>query len=222
MPSAALSSPNRRERRSAELRERLFHAALDLFAEKGFNETTVGDITNAADVGKGTFFNYFPSKEHILTFFGRMQLSKVQAAADAAITSPLPIREFLLKLALEASSQPARSPSTVRALLQANLSSEPVRVVMREIHAQATQLLAQIIAVGQQRGEIRDDLPAADIAQVVRQSFLGAMLLWSLYGDESLEVRIERVLRVLWDGLAPAPTVAQAPTNARTTNRNTP
>ena len=71
--------PDRRQRRSTETRERLFRAALRLFAEKGFAETTVEDITNAADVGKGTFFNYFPSKEHILIAFSDMQLSKLQA-----------------------------------------------------------------------------------------------------------------------------------------------
>ena len=49
-------------------------AALRLFADKGFAETTVEDITNAADVGKGTFFNYFPSKEHILIAFSDLQL----------------------------------------------------------------------------------------------------------------------------------------------------
>jgi len=63
------SHPNRRQRRSSEIRERLFRAALDLFANKGFLETTVEDITEAADVGKGTFFNYFPSKDHILLAF---------------------------------------------------------------------------------------------------------------------------------------------------------
>src|SRR5216683_1954195 len=60
------SNPSRRQRRSADIRERLFGAALQLFAQKGFAETTVEDITEAADVGKGTFFNYFPSKDHIL------------------------------------------------------------------------------------------------------------------------------------------------------------
>src|SRR5258708_6487107 len=55
---------SRRVRRSAELRERLFRAALVLFGKKGYAETTVEDITEAADVGKGTFFNYFPTKEH--------------------------------------------------------------------------------------------------------------------------------------------------------------
>lgn len=197
------SSATRRERRSTELRERLFRAALQLFASKGFSETTVEDITNAADLGKGTFFNYFPSKEHILAAFGQMQIAKVQAAAEAAPHTALPIQTFLRNLALDVISEPARNPTVVRAQLQANLSSEPVRVMMREIHSNATEMLGRILEVGQQRGEVRRDIEATEIAQVLRQSLLGGMLIWSLYGDGSLESRIENVFRVLWNGLAP-------------------
>lgn len=200
-PSATLPA-SRRERRSAELRERLFHAALLLFAQKGYSETTVEDITNAADVGKGTFFNYFPSKEHILAAFGRLQMDKVQAAVDEAPTTKLPIREILRQLAIEAVSEPARNPAMVRALLQANLSSAPVRETMREIHTKATALLSQIVEVGQKRGEIQKDLNASDLAQTLRQSLLGAMLIWSLYGDGTLQSRIETALAVLWNGIA--------------------
>lgn len=94
MPSLlSPSHSDRRSRRSAELRERLFHAALALFAKKGFAETTVEDITNAADVGKGTFFNYFPSKDHILLAFGEMQYAKLKSAVDEArrTTTPMPV-----------------------------------------------------------------------------------------------------------------------------------
>src|SRR5882762_3131321 len=69
---------SRRERHGSELRERLFRAALALFAKKGYLETTVEDITEAIDVGKGTFFNYFPSKDHILLGFAEMQLAKLE------------------------------------------------------------------------------------------------------------------------------------------------
>lgn len=210
MPASFHSPSTRRERRSLELRERLFQAAIQLFAKKGFAETTVEDITNAADVGKGTFFNYFPSKEHILAAFGRMQIVKVQAAADAATNTPLPIHTFMKNLAMDVISEPARNSAVVRALLQANLSSEPVREMMREIHSSATAYLARIIEVGQQRGEVRKDLRASDMAPVLRQSLLGAMLIWSLYGDGSLESRIENVFNVLWNGLA-APGQFSAP-----------
>src|SRR5713101_9531234 len=107
-------SLDRRQRRSAELRERLFRAALDLFARKGFAETTVEDITEAADVGKGTFFNYFPSKDHILIAFGEMQLSKLEAAIELARRTHEPMPEFLHSLALRMSQEPTRNPAIMR------------------------------------------------------------------------------------------------------------
>src|SRR6266849_6350947 len=94
------SNPSRRQRRSAEIREKLFRAALQLFAEKGFAETTVEDITNAADVGKGTFFNYFPSKEHILIAFSEMQLAKLQTVVDSFRQSKEPMPVFLRTLSV--------------------------------------------------------------------------------------------------------------------------
>ncbi len=152
MTTSLLTASNRRERRSAELRDRLFRAALQLFARKGFTETTVEDITNAADVGKGTFFNYFPSKEHILAAFAQMQFAKVQAAADAAPTTKLPIREFLQNLALEATSEPVRTPEVVRAVLQAqSLQRTGARDDARN-SCPGFRPSAKIIEVGQQRG----------------------------------------------------------------------
>src|ERR1700739_3268367 len=101
-------APDRRQRRSADIRERLFQAALQLFAGKGFAETTVEDITNAADVGKGTFFNYFPSKDHILLAFGEMQLGKLQEAADEARQTNEPLPKFLRSLTTRMTEEPAR------------------------------------------------------------------------------------------------------------------
>src|ERR1700745_3546874 len=108
-PGPATSAGNRRERRSAEIRERLFRAALNLFAKKGYAETTVEDITEAADVGKGTFFNYFRSKEHILMAFGEMQLGKLEAIVRAAQQSDLPMREVLHTLVLRMTEEPIRN-----------------------------------------------------------------------------------------------------------------
>jgi AcrR family transcriptional regulator len=64
----------RRERRSIETREKIFRVALDLFAERGFNATTIDAIAEGADIGKGTFFNYFENKESILLEFQKMQM----------------------------------------------------------------------------------------------------------------------------------------------------
>ena len=202
--------PDRRQRRSAETREQLFRAALRLFAEKGFAETTVEDITNAADVGKGTFFNYFPSKEHILIAFSDMQLSKLQATVDQMRARPEPMRSFFRAMTLRMTEEPSKSPDVVRALLQANLSSSSVRSVMLERSARAEGLLTQLVQIGQERGEFRRDVPALELAQVFRQTIFGTLLMWSLHGDASLSDRIERALEVLWMGLAPREGVTQA------------
>ena len=83
----AQPSGNRRERHRVQTRDRLYRAALELFAERGFLETTVEDITEAADVGKGTFFNYFPTKEHILAEFGGERTAAVERALEKAKTT---------------------------------------------------------------------------------------------------------------------------------------
>ena len=57
---------SRRERKKQETRQRLLECAWQLFQEGGYDDTTVEDITEAADVAKGTFFNYFPTKEALL------------------------------------------------------------------------------------------------------------------------------------------------------------
>jgi AcrR family transcriptional regulator len=192
---------NRRERRSAELRERLFRSALALFASKGYAETTVEDITEAADVGKGTFFNYFPSKEHILMAFGEMQLAKLESVINEAQKSDRPMPEVLRTLVLRMTEEPIRNPDIVRALLQANLTSVPVRGEMLRIHDQNRRLISRLIRHGQDRGEIRTDMPAEEIAQVWRQMVFGTLMFWSLVGDETLVARIETAIRLLWGGI---------------------
>jgi len=55
-----------RDRKKDETRQALREAAHRLFAEKGFSQTTIDDITEAADVSRRTFFRYFGSKDDLL------------------------------------------------------------------------------------------------------------------------------------------------------------
>jgi AcrR family transcriptional regulator len=196
------SPPDRRRRRSAETRNRLFRAALNLFAKQGFAATTVEVITNAADVGKGTFFNYFPSKEHILLEFGEVQLAKLKSAVASLRDSGQEVRAFLLSLPGYMTEEPMRNPAIVRILLQGFLSGSSIRKPMLELQRRVHALHTEIMQIGQRRGEIRTDLPAEDLALIFRQSVFGTLLVWSLVGDASLAQRIESTFRVLWTGLA--------------------
>lgn len=56
----------RRERKKQVTRQALTAAAVRLFTERGYDETSVADIAEAADVSKRTFFLHFPTKEDVL------------------------------------------------------------------------------------------------------------------------------------------------------------
>ncbi len=71
----------RSERRTLATRRRLLNAARSVFAEKGLNLARIDDITERADVGKGTFYNYFRTKENLI----RELLANVLADLNIAI-----------------------------------------------------------------------------------------------------------------------------------------
>jgi AcrR family transcriptional regulator len=57
---------NRMQKRVQRTRTRLLQAALTAFREKGVEATTIEDLTERADLGKGTFYRHFASKEDIV------------------------------------------------------------------------------------------------------------------------------------------------------------
>ncbi len=65
-PVPASPPAGRRERKKLQTRAALEAAALRLFAERGYEQTTVEDVAEAADVAVRTFFRYFSSKQHVL------------------------------------------------------------------------------------------------------------------------------------------------------------
>ena len=200
LPTRRASRIGRRERHRTEVRERLFRAALKLFAEHGFLETTVEDITEAADVGKGTFFNYFPTKEHVLVTFGAERIAAISRAVERARVTKGPVLDVIKDLVTNLLGMSSESSALLRSIYAAHASCAPVRAQLQERLEEARRLFAEIFALAQERGEVRRDLSASDLARSTQLVFHGVVLAWALNPDAPLRDTAEGV----WDLFSPA------------------
>jgi AcrR family transcriptional regulator len=194
--------PNRREKRRAETRERIIRCALRLFSEHGVAGTTVEDITNAADIGKGTFFNYFATKEHIIAGLCELQLGKIRKVASRAVHSGEPIEAAMFELAMTINADFAHCPALVQSILVPLFSSEAaVRSEMTEHLKEDRLILGELMAVGQKRGELRGDLTPVELAIQFQRMVFGTTLLWSLDPSSPLSNCLKQAINVLWSGI---------------------
>ncbi|MDR7303680.1 TetR/AcrR family transcriptional regulator [Haloactinomyces albus] len=76
-----------RERHRQRAKEKIIDAAFALFAERGFADVTVTEITDQAEVGRTTFFRYFGDKQEVL-FADEQPLLDQLAHAEAPLLQP--------------------------------------------------------------------------------------------------------------------------------------
>lgn len=96
-------APGRRERRKQETRRRLLAAARELVAEGGVEALRLADVTERADVGFGTVYTYFASKEdlveavveHAVAAAARAIGSRALETDDPAVAAALSYRSFV-------------------------------------------------------------------------------------------------------------------------------
>ncbi|MEM6428866.1 MAG: TetR/AcrR family transcriptional regulator, partial [Deinococcota bacterium] len=93
MSDQVKTPPTRRERKKNATRQVIYEAALELFRTRGYPNTPVDAIVDLADVAKGTFFNHFPSKDHVLVQYHRDLLTAALEHARSLLDSEQPILE---------------------------------------------------------------------------------------------------------------------------------
>jgi AcrR family transcriptional regulator len=92
--------PGRRELRKQRTRSGLLKAAMTLFRDRGLQATRIADITDLADVGKGVFYNYFPTKEALVAELVRDALESLEREFLMTLDSALTLEQRVEQLAL--------------------------------------------------------------------------------------------------------------------------
>lgn len=190
-----------REDRKKETKAQIFGKAIELFKEKGYENVTVEEIAAACGMAKGTFFNYFPKKEHVLLHWSRSQLSMTEAIVGRHREQDMKAR---MRLIFGELLQPYREQGE---LLKVTLS-ETMRsaLLMKEESSSIDafqRTLAGAIDEAKEAGAFRSAWESEAIASVLVAIYFKTLLGWSVEtaGGEDIAERFNAQLDVVWHGI---------------------
>ena len=193
---------SRRERKKDKTRDCIFRAAVKLFRDKGFEETTVDDITEKADVAKGTFFNYFPRKEAVLGYLSEVWIAGAEEDGEAILAAKTPAREKLILLLCGIAEQyeEDRDLSSYVIIQSLNRAFQASEDVYQRWH----DLLAKVIRRGQESREFRRDVDADRAAFVLHGVCMATLFMWlkCAEGEFKLQDELRARLALVVNGLA--------------------
>lgn len=194
----------RREDNKARRKQLIFRTALELFRTKGFAETTVEEIAEAADIAKGTFFNYFPTKEAVLLHLNEFQIARLHAAEESTPGfKRLSAREQIATIFKHLAAGISGQADLVRILIGQTLLHPPTLAKHSQtIGDNLDRMLAEIATRGQAQGEFRTDVCAAEIGQLLSRLYFLTILGWLSRPDDDLASLLIRNLDLLIEGLA--------------------
>ena len=147
-------------------RARLLAAAAHEFGRAGLERANVDAISVAAGYGKGTIYNYFPSKEEL--FLAVVEEASAQAAASGPAPPEAPAREQLAATLAGFCAWARRHDAFARVLVRECLMGTP-GLYPRVIRAEdpLVDALEAIVQEGVLRGQLRDDVPAGLLALAI-------------------------------------------------------
>jgi TetR/AcrR family transcriptional regulator, transcriptional repressor for nem operon len=176
-----------------EVRERLLDEGVSLLMEQGYHGTGLQEIVQKVGVPKGSFYNYFPSKEefsaevvrHYIDPFIRQldtHLQRRDTSAEAAL------RSYFDELIAETEQKNFKGGCLLGNLIgEIGDTSELCQTSLREAVHRYREKLREGLARGQKEGSFRKDLDARDMADFLVNVWQGALL----------RMKIERSVRPL-------------------------
>jgi TetR/AcrR family transcriptional repressor of nem operon len=167
--------------RKIDVRKRLLSAGLEALHKRGFNATGVQDITDAANVPKGSFYNHFASKDalgvEVVKHYTALGEGRRQSMVDGT-GAPLARLRAYFKTLNQLGPANGYSCGCLLGNFGAELSSQSadIRAALDEALAGWTKDIARVIAEAQKTGDVSRDLPANTLAAFLLNAWQGAVI----------------------------------------------
>ncbi|MDK2943080.1 MAG: hypothetical protein PWP56_2593 [Acetobacterium sp.] len=154
---------SRRDRKKRQVLATLVDVTMKLFIEKGFEETTISEIATTADIGTGTFYNYFHSKEDLLKYVLAKKLDDAKDSLEDLKHSSMSPPEKIAQISLTIGKIFKENQQLF------NLCNHHL-VLMGPPHGtEFRDILVNIIQEGQKNGDFRNDIPI----EMITELFMG-------------------------------------------------
>lgn len=166
----------KRETKKILSKQTIIDSAVKLFTEKGLSETSIADIMKQAQLGLGTFYNYFSSKEALL----KELLDDIAKDVRSSFTQISQSKECYAKILEQVVVKTAAVLDKNRFVLPLFIKAARKSALPAEaVHAHATAPLFKyifdvIIKKGQESGEFRQDIPTEIITEMFHSIFQAA------------------------------------------------
>lgn len=164
------SMNSRRERKKIQVKKTISGIALKLFLAKGFTDTTVAEIMEEADLGTGTFYNYFQSKEDVLKYCLAEKINEARHILEAIQQSPRGPSQKLSEILLAAGKNFEDNRQLIDLYMQFHRQNHPAG--RQSPHGPVFKdILVGVVAEGQEKGEFRKDIPT----EIIIEMFMGLL-----------------------------------------------
>jgi AcrR family transcriptional regulator len=191
-----------RERKKQQNRTRILEAARDLFQSQGFDDTSVEQIAEMAEVSRGTFFNYFSTKDALLGAIADQELTWLQhrvetdlASVPSAVTK---IRRTMRMFVDDTLSFLQVTRYVFLDALQHPAGEDATSIWLGEI-------LSKLVVEAQSSGEIRADLDPVQISHAITGAYMAAFFGWIATASPPTPAAmpmVENIVDMLFEGIA--------------------
>lgn len=193
--TSALRGPDRRK---AEFRQRIIDAALKLFQQQGVAATRVADIIREADIAHKTFFNHFPTKDHLLQHIALAYSDYAYAffhEALARFDSPQKRLSFcLLSIARPLQGLHPNYRELINHYLISGVGAPDLRNAQKDGFI---ALVQEILVDARKQRLLRRDMALPVLAEMITSLCMASLLNWSLEPGYPLEKKMREVVRFI-------------------------
>ena len=179
-----------RIRKHQFVRDAIFDAAIELFAAKGFDETTVEEVAQAAGVSRASFFRYFSSKDDLLAQNVIKYGHALTAAIKASPPSFTPL-EIMRETVLAVAKETANSPHTRQVIdisLRSAAAAQAHMSRMMEVEASVAAAFAERIG-----SSSKDEIEPRLLATMTLSAMNVAVMSWHRGDSRELSAAVEQV-----------------------------